>query len=87
MPETGESVRGGSGLLEPASSAAPGRLFSVDAIRRDFPILGTTVRGRPLVYLDNAATSQKPQTVIDAISRFYATGNANIHRGVYVLSE
>ena len=90
MPETGESVRGGSGLLEPASSAssaAPGRLFSVDAIRRDFPILGTTVRGRPLVYLDNAATSQKPQTVIDAISRFYATGNANIHRGVYALSE
>ena len=87
MAETKESVRGGSGLLEPASSAAPGRLFSVDAVRRDFPILGTMVRGRPLVYLDNAATSQKPQAVIDAISGFYATGNANIHRGVYALSE
>ena len=67
MAETKESGRGWSGLLEPASSAASGRLFSVDAVRRDFPILGTMVRGRPLVYLDNAATSQKPQAVIDAI--------------------
>jgi cysteine desulfurase / selenocysteine lyase len=79
----------GSGLLEQlASSGSPPRgPFPVEAIRRDFPILGITVRGRPLVYLDNAATSQKPQSVIDAISRFYATGNANIHRGVYALSE
>ena len=67
MAETKESVRGVPGLLEPASSAASGRQFSVDAVRRDFPILGTMVRGRPLVYLDNAATSQKPQAVIDAI--------------------
>ena len=79
----------GSGLLEqPASSGSPVRgPFPVEAVRRDFPILGITVRGRPLVYLDNAATSQKPQAVIDAIGRFYATGNANIHRGVYALSE
>jgi len=78
---------GGSGVLERESSGArPGR-FSVDAVRRDFPILGTTVRGRPLIYLDNAATSQKPQVVIDAVGRFYAMGNANIHRGVYALSE
>ncbi|HET7424046.1 MAG TPA: cysteine desulfurase [Gemmatimonadales bacterium] len=79
----------GLGLLEqPASSGSPVRgPFPVEAVRRDFPILGITVRGRPLVYLDNAATSQKPQAVIDAIGRFYATGNANIHRGVYALSE
>ncbi|MBA2458757.1 MAG: cysteine desulfurase [Gemmatimonadales bacterium] len=55
--------------------------------RSDFPILSTTVRGKPLVYLDNAATSQKPRQVIDAISEFYASGNANIHRGVHYLSE
>jgi cysteine desulfurase/selenocysteine lyase len=79
----------GLGLLEqPAFSGSPVRgPFPVEAVRRDFPILGITVRGRPLVYLDNAATSQKPQAVIDAIGRFYATGNANIHRGVYALSE
>jgi cysteine desulfurase / selenocysteine lyase len=85
-PRTGH---GGPGLLEqPATSGAPSHPpFPVEAVRGDFPILGTTVRGRPLVYLDNAATSQKPQTVIDTISRFYANGNANIHRGVYALSE
>lgn len=82
-------AQGGSGLLEqPAvSGRADAPPFPIDAVRRDFPILSTTVRGRPLVYLDNAATSQKPQAVIDAVSRFYATGNANIHRGVYALSE
>ena len=76
--------------LQPASPpmAAPrARPFDVDAVRRDFPILSESVGGRPLVYLDSAATSQKPQAVIDAVSRFYATGNANIHRGVYRLSE
>jgi cysteine desulfurase/selenocysteine lyase len=58
------------------------------ALRDDFPILATRVRGeRPLVYLDSAATTQKPQAVIDATSRFYAEENANIHRGVYWLSE
>ncbi len=57
-------------------------------IRADFPILSETVRGgRPLVYLDNAATSQKPRQVIDAISRFYTSENANIHRGLHYLSE
>ncbi|HTY06152.1 MAG TPA: cysteine desulfurase [Gemmatimonadales bacterium] len=56
-------------------------------MRADFPILATTVRGKPLVYLDNGATSQKPRAVIDAVSRFYETGNANVHRGVYALSE
>ncbi|HEU5041155.1 MAG TPA: cysteine desulfurase [Gemmatimonadales bacterium] len=55
--------------------------------RADFPILATTVRGKPLVYLDNAASSQKPRQVIDAMSAFYAAGYANIHRGVHYLSE
>jgi cysteine desulfurase / selenocysteine lyase len=56
-------------------------------LRQDFPILSRRVRGKPLVYLDNAATSQKPRRVIDAVSRFYASENANIHRGVHYLSE
>ncbi|MDR3708100.1 MAG: cysteine desulfurase [Capsulimonadaceae bacterium] len=61
--------------------------FDVDAIRNDFPILKQCVHGRPLVYLDNAATTQKPQEVIDAIVRYYTETNANIHRGVHLLSE
>ena len=56
-------------------------------VRRDFPILAQTVRGRPLVYLDSAATAQKPRAVIDAISRYYLDDNANVHRGVHLLSE
>ena len=60
----------------------------MERIRADFPILSQRVRhGRPLVYLDNAATTQKPRAVIDAISRFYSCENANIHRGVHYLSE
>ncbi|MCH7489744.1 MAG: cysteine desulfurase [Gemmatimonadetes bacterium] len=62
-------------------------VFDVQRVRRDFPILGTSVNGKPLVYLDNAATAQKPQAVIDAVSRYYANDNANIHRGVHYLSE
>lgn len=61
--------------------------FDVNRIRKDFPILGSTVRGKPLVYLDSAATTQKPQAVIDAISRYYAAQNANVHRGVHHLSQ
>ena len=68
----------------PARSA---RAWDVTRVRRDFPILGTLAHGRPLVYLDNGATSQKPQAVIDAVSHYYETGNANVHRGVYALSE
>ena len=55
--------------------------------RKDFPILGEKVHGKPLVYLDNSATSQKPRAVIDAVSRYYETHNANVHRGVHRLSE
>ena len=61
--------------------------YDVERIRKDFPILERTVHGKPLVYLDNAASSQKPHTVIDALSRYYATTHANIHRGVHTLCE
>lgn len=61
--------------------------FDVARVRADFPILQQKVRGRELVYLDNAATSQKPSSVIEALSRYYERDNANIHRGVHYLSE
>ena len=61
--------------------------IDVHKVRTDFPILSRQVHGLPLVYLDNAATTQKPQTVIDSISHYYAFDNANIHRGVHLLSE
>lgn len=61
--------------------------FDVARIRADFPILHQEVRGRPLVYLDSAATTQKPQAVIDALVRYYTHDNANVHRGVHALSE
>jgi cysteine desulfurase/selenocysteine lyase len=61
--------------------------LDVTAIRGDFPILAQQVHGKPLVYLDSAATSQKPKCVIDALTRFYLMDNANIHRGVHELSE
>jgi cysteine desulfurase/selenocysteine lyase len=63
------------------------RSFDVNKVRPDFPILKEKARGRKLVYLDNAATSQKPKAVIDAIVRYYEHDNANIHRGVHYLSE
>jgi cysteine desulfurase/selenocysteine lyase len=65
----------------------PASPLDVNRIREDFPILRQRVRGKPLVYLDNAATGQKPQAVIDAVNRFYTLENANIHRGVHYLSE
>lgn len=61
--------------------------FNVDEVRKDFPILERTVHGKPLVYLDNAATSQKPQAVIDSHIDYYLNYNANIHRGVYQMSN
>ena len=61
-------------------------MIDVESIRRDFPILGREVYGKPLVYLDNAATTQKPQCVIDSISDAYRNVNANVHRGVHFLS-
>jgi cysteine desulfurase/selenocysteine lyase len=61
--------------------------FDVDEVRRDFPILREKVYGKPLVYLDNAATSQKPQVVIETLQKYYSLENANIHRGIHFLSE
>ncbi|MCF8241710.1 MAG: cysteine desulfurase [Melioribacteraceae bacterium] len=63
------------------------RIFNIDEIRADFPLLHRTVNGKSLVYLDNAATTQKPNSVIEAIKNYYTFENANIHRGLYFLSE
>jgi cysteine desulfurase/selenocysteine lyase len=62
-------------------------MLDIQKIRADFPILSQKVNGRPLVYFDNGATSQKPKVVIDAISKYYEEYNANIHRGVHTLSQ
>jgi cysteine desulfurase / selenocysteine lyase len=71
-----------------ASLETPRRdAFDVEAVRRDFPILRLEVEGHPLVYLDNAATTQKPEAVIEAVRGYYLTQNANIHRGVHHLSQ
>jgi cysteine desulfurase/selenocysteine lyase len=82
--EAAETRVGVSAGIKPAS--APPRL-DVEAVRGDFPILATRVYDKPLVYLDNAATTQKPQAVLDAIATYYAEQNANIHRGVHWLSQ
>jgi cysteine desulfurase/selenocysteine lyase len=62
-------------------------VLDVQAVREDFPVLNVKVRGKPLIYLDNAATSQKPQAVLDALRRFYTEECSNVHRGVHTLSE
>ncbi len=72
---------------QPDTSIAPAPAFDPAAVRRDFPLLARTINGRPLVYLDNAATSQKPQCVLDALHDYYAHTNANVHRGVHSLSH
>jgi cysteine desulfurase/selenocysteine lyase len=64
-----------------------GKSYDVLKIREDFPVLKETVHGKPLVYLDNAATTQKPKAVIDSIVRYYSSYNANIHRGIHTLAE
>src|SRR5579863_9066120 len=76
---------GRAAVHEEAREVAPG--FDVERVRADFPILREKARGHQLVYLDNAATSQKPKAVMDAIVRYYEHDNANIHRGVHYLSE
>ncbi|HKO80977.1 MAG TPA: aminotransferase class V-fold PLP-dependent enzyme, partial [Chitinophagaceae bacterium] len=68
-------------------SAVLPKTLDVDAIRQQFPILNREVKGKPLVYFDNAATSQKPQVVIDALVNYYTKYNANIHRGIHTLAE
>ena len=71
----------------PASFSGPLTNDDVARIRRDFPVLDQLVNGKPLVYLDNAATTQKPRPVIDAISNYYLHNNSNVHRGVHTLSQ
>jgi len=61
--------------------------FDVEAVRRQFPVLSQRPYGKRLAFLDSGATAQKPQVVIDAVSRFYAQDNSNVHRGVYDLAE
>ncbi|HVK98302.1 MAG TPA: cysteine desulfurase [Dongiaceae bacterium] len=63
------------------------RPFDLDAIRADFPILHQQVKGKPLVYLDNAATTQKPKAVLDALTRYYSTVHSNVHRGAHTLAD
>jgi cysteine desulfurase/selenocysteine lyase len=75
------------GAVRRAARGAPRPAFDVRKVRQDFPILKLKVHGRPLAYLDNAATTQKPRQVIEAIERFYVTSNSNIHRGLHALSE
>ena len=72
-------------LAQRSHAGVPG--LDVEKVRKDFPILAQEVRGKPLVYLDSAATSQKPRAVIDAVTRYYLQDNANVHRGVHLLSE
>lgn len=78
MSSTASTMRNNGGMHDS---------FDLRKIRADFPILSRKVHGQPLVYLDNAATAQKPQVVIDAVDRHYSFNNANIHRGVHLLSE
>ncbi|MGF1483204.1 MAG: cysteine desulfurase [Opitutales bacterium] len=73
-------------MTETSTLATPLPAFDVERIRADFPILHRTVQGKPLVYLDNAATAQKPHQVIECLERYYAQENANIHRGIHTLS-
>ncbi len=79
-------IRAG-GTITARSRGGRSAAFEVERIRQDFPLLGEKIRGKPLVYLDNAATSQKPHVVIDTIRQFLSTYNSNVHRGVHQLSE
>ena len=76
-----------SARLSPAKPTAAATPFDVERVRRDFPILAREVNGHPLVYLDNAASAQRPQAVIDAEAHYYAEIHANVHRGVHTLSQ
>ena len=78
---------GGFAPLRRPLREEPLSTFDVQKIRADFPALHQQVHGKPLVYLDNAATAMKPQAVIDAVVKVYSRDNANIHRGVHLLSE
>jgi cysteine desulfurase / selenocysteine lyase len=82
-----EQNGGGSSFILHPSSLLESQSYDVHAIRNDFPILARDIRGKRLVYLDNAATTQKPRQVIDRLVRYYTEENSNVHRGVHYLSE
>jgi cysteine desulfurase/selenocysteine lyase len=86
-PEGDAAMRRSENVLSFPSAPTGGQGFDVERYRADFPILAQRIHGKPLVYLDNAASSQKPRQVIDAVARFDATDYANIHRGVHSLSQ
>jgi cysteine desulfurase/selenocysteine lyase len=79
-------MKSAGGVMKPANEKQHSQM-DVELLRKDFPILGQSVHGRPLVYLDNAATTQKPRAVIDSLVGFYTRDCSNIHRGVHLLSE
>lgn len=81
------SILAATPSLSRTARKAPPEPFDVYRIREDFPILKQKVYGKPLVYLDNAATTQKPQAVLDVIKHYFVADNANVHRGVHLLSE
>ncbi len=85
MTTAGGTVTKAAKRPQPRPDAAAG--LDVAVVRQDFPILRQTVHGKPLVYLDSGATAQKPQAVIDAVTRYYLAENANVHRGLHYLSE
>src|SRR6202790_4933059 len=74
-------------LTSDKAGIADTKIRSITEIRNDFPILSRIVHGKPLVYLDSTASSQKPRAVIEAMSVYYETFHANVHRGVYEISE
>jgi cysteine desulfurase/selenocysteine lyase len=81
--------RAGLAISDPHAPASPSASTPLDpvALRADFPILEQRINGRPLIYLDSAATSQKPRAVIEAVDRYYREYNANVHRGIYTIGE
>src|SRR3989440_13002993 len=74
-------------ITETTIRAAPKKTIDWEKLRADFPILHQKVHGHPLIYFDNAATSQKPRAVLDALRNYYERDNANVHRGIHELSN
>src|SRR6266550_3490361 len=74
-------------ITEPTVPAPPKQIIDWQKVRADFPILHQKVHGHPLIYFDNAATSQKPRAVLDALRNYYERDNANVHRGIHELSN
>ena len=79
MPELDE-------VKQAESASAAEHPLAIEKVRQDFPALSLSVHGKPLVYLDNAATTQKPKAVIDTLTHYYSAYNSNVHRGVHTLS-